>query len=104
MTVKNLFKLGQFINSKGFKASYVEINEPTSFGMAFGLSWSHVANARTVQGLFIIPEPVSEKESDEIKGVLRPLMSVSEFLNYTWFDFYDDGKFRVIINVSRTNK
>ncbi len=52
MTLKNLFKLEQFLNSKGFKALHVEVNEPISFGMAFGLSWSHVANARTVQGLF----------------------------------------------------
>lgn len=102
MTLKNLFKLEQFLNSKGFKALHVEVNEPISFGMAFGLSWSHVANARTVQGLFIILESVSVRESEEIKRVLKPLMSASDFLNYTWFDFYDDGNFRIIINVSRT--
>ena len=104
MTLKNLFKLEQFLNSKGFKALHVEVNKPISFGMAFGLSWSHFANARTVQGLFIILESVSGRESEEIKRVLRPLMSVSDFSNYTWFDYYDDGKFRIIINVSRTKK
>lgn len=100
MTVKNLFILGQFINSKGFKASNVEINEPISFGMAFGLSWSNVTNNKMVKGHFIVLESVSEKESDEIKGVLRPLMSVSDFLYHTWFDYYDDGKYRIIIQVS----
>lgn len=102
MTVKNLFILGQFINSKGFKASYVEINEPISFGMAFGLSWSNVTNNETVQGLFIVVDSVSSREADELKGVLRPLMSVSDFLHHTWFDFYDDGKYRIIIKVSET--
>lgn len=102
MTVKNLFILGQFIKSKGFKASHVEINEPISFGMAFGLSWSNVTNSETVQGQFIVLESVSAKESDEIKGVLRPLMSVSEFLYHTWFDYYDDGKYRIIIQLSES--
>ena len=100
MTVKNLFILGQFINSKGFKTSHVEINEPISFGMAFGLGWSNVTNNETVKGHFIVLESVSAQESDEIKGVLRPLMSVSEFLYHTWFDYYDDGKYRIIIQVS----
>ena len=102
MTVKNLFILGQFINSKGFKASHDEINEPISFGMAFGLSWSDVTNNEIVQGQFIVLESVSEQESDEIKGVLRPLMSVSDFLYHTWFDYYNDGKYRIIIKVSES--
>ena len=102
MTVKNLFILGQFINSKSYKVSQVEINEPIPFCMAFGLSWSEVTNNETVKGKFIVLESVSEKESDEIKGVLRPLMSISEFLYQTWFDYYDDGKYRIIIQVSET--
>lgn len=102
MTLKNLFKLEQFLNSKGFKALHVEINEPISFGMAFGLSWSDLTNAETVQGLFIILESVSGRESEEIKRVLRPLMSVSDFMLKTWFDYYDDGKFRIIIKVSNS--
>lgn len=102
MTLKNLFILGQFINSKGFKATHVEINEPISYGMAFGLSWSNVTNNEMVQGQFIVLESVSAQESDEIKRVLKPLMSVSEFLYHTWFDYYDDGKYRIIIQLSES--
>lgn len=102
MTLKNLFKLEQYLNSKGFKALHVEVEEPISFGMAFGLSWSNLTNAETVKGLFIVLESVSGRESEEIKRVLKPLMSVSDFLYKTWFDYYDDGKFRIIIQVSNS--
>ena len=47
MTYKNLFELEQVINSKGLKALHIEVKEKTSFGMAFGLSWS---NSHTLRG------------------------------------------------------
>ena len=102
MTYKNLFELEQFINSKGLKALHVEVKEKTSFGMAFGLSWSNTTNAETVQGLFIILESVSADESVELHFVLASLMPVSDFLHKTWFDYYEDGKYRIVINVSET--
>lgn len=102
MTFKSLFKLGQFINSRGLKALYVEIKEETSFGVAFGLSWSATTNAQMVKGQFIVLESTSAKESDELHTVLATLMSVSDFLYKTWFDYYEDGKYRIIINVSET--
>ena len=102
MTYKNLFELEQFINSKGLKALHVEVKEKTSFGMAFGLSWSNTTNAETVQGLFIILESVSAEESVELHLVLASLMPVSDFLHKTWFDYYEDGKYRIVINVSET--
>ena len=102
MTYKNLFELEQVINSKGLKALHVEVKEKTSFGMAFGLSWSNTTNAETVQGLFIILESVSAEESAELHLVLADLMPVSDFLHKTWFDYYEDGKYRIIINVSET--
>lgn len=102
MTYKNLFKLEQFLNSKGLKALHVEIKEEISFGMAFGLSWSNTTNNQTVQGLFIVLESVSGEESAELHIVLADLMPVSDFLHKTWFDYYEDGKYRIIINVSES--
>ena len=102
MTFKTLFKLSQFITSRGLKASYVEVKEETSFGMAFGLSWSYSTNAQTVKGQFIVLESVSAKESDELHTMLAFLMPVSDFLYKTWFDYYEDGKYRIIINVSES--
>lgn len=100
MTVKSLFELSQYITSKGLKVSYVEVKEETSFGMAFGLSWSNVTNNQTVKGQFIVLESVSAEESVELHLLLATLMSVSDFLHKTWFDYYEDGKYRVIITVS----
>lgn len=100
MTVKSLFELSQYITSKGLKASYVEVKEETSFGMAFGLSWSNVTNNQTVKGQFIVLESVSAEESVELHLLLATLMSVSDFLHKTWFDYYENGKYRVIITVS----
>lgn len=83
----------------GIKNSLVEIKEETSFGMAFGLSWSNSTNAQKVKGQFIVLESVSAKESDELHLLLKSLMSVSDYLYKTWFDYYGDGKFRIIINI-----
>lgn len=52
-----------------------------------------------VKGQFIVLESVSAKESDELHLLLESLMSVSDYLNKTWFDYYGDGKFRIIINI-----
>lgn len=46
MTFNNLYKLCQYINTTGLKNSFVEIKEETSFGVAFGLSWSNSTNAQ----------------------------------------------------------
>lgn len=100
MTVKSLFELCQYITSKGLKTSYIEVKEETSFGMAFGLSWSNVTNNQTVKGQFIVLESVGAEESAELHLLLATLMSVSDFLHKTWFDYYEDGKYRVIITVS----
>lgn len=99
MTFNNLYKLCQYLNTTGIKNSLVEIKEETSFGMAFGLSWSNSTNAQKVKGQFIVLESVSSKESDELHLLLKSLMSVSDYLYKTWFDYYGDGKFRIIINI-----
>lgn len=99
MTFNNLYKFCQYLNTTGLKNSFVEIKEETSFGMAFGLSWSNSTNAQMVKGQFIVLESVSAKESDELHLLLESLMSVSDYLNKTWFDYYGDGKFRIIINI-----
>lgn len=99
MTFNNLYKLCQYLNATGLKNSLVEIKEKTPFGMAFGLSWSNSTNALMVKGQFIVLESVSEKESDELHLLLKSLMSVSDYLYKTWFDYYGDGKLRVIINI-----
>lgn len=99
MTFNNLYKLCQYLNTTGIKNSLVEIKEETSFGMAFGLSWSNSTNAQKVKGQFIVLESVSSKESDELHLLLKSLMSVSDYLYKAWFDYYGDGKFRIIINI-----
>lgn len=99
MTFNNLYKLCQYLNTTGIKNSLVEIKEETSFGMAFGLSWSNSTNAQKVKGQFIVLESVSSKESDELHLLLKSLMSASDYLYKTWFDYYGDGKFRIIINI-----
>lgn len=99
MTFNNLYKLCLYLNTMGIKNSLVEIKEETSFGMAFGLSWSNSTNAQKVKGQFIVLESVSAKESDELHLLLKSLMSVSDYLYKTWFDYYGDGKFRIIINI-----
>lgn len=102
MTYENLFKLEQMLSSKGLKALHVEIKDEISFGMAFGLSWSNTTNIQTVQGLFIVVESVSAEESAELHLVLADLMPVSDYLHKTWFDYYEDGKYRIIINVTES--
>lgn len=99
MTFNNLYKLCQYLNTTGIKNSLVEIKEETSFGMAFGLSWSNSTNTQKVKGQFIVLESVSSKESDELHLLLKSLMCVSDYLYKTWFDYYGDGKFRIIINI-----
>lgn len=104
MTYENLFKLEQFINSKGLKAEHVEVKEETSFGMAFGLSWSNTTNRESVKGYYIVLVSISAKEADEMHSVLASLMTVTDYLHKTWFDYYEDGKFRIVISVSETKK
>lgn len=99
MTFNNLYKLCQYLNTTGIKNSLVEIKEETSFGMAFGLSWSNSTNTQKVKGQFIVLESVSSKESDELHLLLESLMCASDYLYKTWFDYYGDGKFRIIINI-----
>lgn len=104
MTFENLFKLEQFINSKGLKAEHVEVREETSFGMAFGLSWSNTTNKESVKGCYIVLESISAKEADEVHTLLASIMTISDYLYKTWYDYYEDGKFRIVISVSETKK